>query len=469
MPLPLAHVEIGDCVEVLKRVPDGFFDAVVTDPPYHLTQASRAGSPRKPGTEPFGRTHLGEKGFMGTTWDGGCVAFRVDLWREVLRILKPGAHLIAFGGTRTWHRLACAIENAGFEIRDSLAWLYATGWPKQKGQLKPAFEPLVVARKPFVGSCVANLEAHGTGHLNTEACRLATNDDLNGGVYATASIERDQMWGGEAGNSWKRGSERAGGFVQPSGRWPANVLLSHDERCVQVGMTISRGNAQHGQDRGVRPPGLGDVGSPNGDGRPAGALHEDMEVPLFACVPGCPVRALDDQAGKRRSGRLEPYHRRKVARMGRGGVYGDDDGDPESASKGRTFGGDEGGPSRFFYTTKAGASERFGLVRCGCRTDVLLVKSARAGRGTTCRTCGTERVVVEHPTVKPIALMEWLVRLACPSEGVVLDPFAGTGSTGVAAISQGFDFVGIEQDPDYAKIARWRVASACDGVEPDHG
>jgi site-specific DNA-methyltransferase (adenine-specific) len=176
-----AEMLTGDCRDVMRGMAEGCVCAIVTDPPYHLTQVSRGGSPRQndPKT-PFGRTRLGSKGFMGKTWDGGDVAFDPETWREAYRVLKPGGHMLAFSGSRTYHRLACAIEDAGFEIRDQLMWLYGSGFPKSRNigegrgtALKPAHEPIVMARKPLAEQTVeANVVAFGTGALNIDGCRL---------------------------------------------------------------------------------------------------------------------------------------------------------------------------------------------------------------------------------------------------------------------------------------------------------
>jgi site-specific DNA-methyltransferase (adenine-specific) len=202
----------GNCLERLKELEDNSIDSVITDPPYEL-------------------------GFMGKKWDNSGIAFNVDVWLECLRVLKPGGHLLAFGGTRTWHRLCVAIEDAGFEVRDSIAWLYGSGFPKSHNiekssgdekwagwgtALKPAFEPIVVARKPVVGTVANNVLKHGTGGLNIDATRIEAIDQ--------AELEKN----------WDRTqSESKDGFVnyvaqsgidlrdyRPiAGRWPANILL----------------------------------------------------------------------------------------------------------------------------------------------------------------------------------------------------------------------------------------------------
>lgn len=187
------QILLGDCRKVMRTLPDASIDAVVTDPPYHLTTGKKGGTGEASVNleSPYGRARV-TTGFMGMDWDGGDVAFQPDTWREVLRVLKPGGYLLAFGGSRTYHRLACAIEDAGFEIRDQIMWIYGSGFPKSHNgpwggtALKPAHEPIVMARKQLNGTVAANFAACGTGALNIQS----------------------SLVGGE------------------NGRWPANVI--HD-------------------------------------------------------------------------------------------------------------------------------------------------------------------------------------------------------------------------------------------------
>ena len=309
----MIDLRAGDCRHVLASLPDASVDAVVTDPPYEL-------------------------GFLGNKWDASGVAYDVGMWAEVLRVLKPGGHLLSFGGTRTWHRMACAVEDAGFEMRDSIAWLHGDGWPKcgdlgkrigpewagWSTTLKPAHEPIVLARKPPVGTVAANVVAHGTGALNIDACRGPSDR-------------------GDAGE-----------------RWPANV-------------TLDEGSAS----------------------------------------------ALDQQSGVLTSGRHAPTDKvsvgSKVFNLG-----------PHPSPQ---VDANSGGASRFFYCAKARTKERPTL-----------------NDGSF------------HPTVKPLTLMRWLVRLVTPPDGTVLDPFTGSGTTLEAALLEGFHAIGIEQNPDYLPLIRQRLA-----------
>lgn len=321
----------GDCREAMKTLPDASVDAIVTDPPYEL-------------------------GFMGKGWDKTGVANDVAVWAECLRVLKPGGYLLAFSGTRTYHRMACAVEDAGFEIRDQLAWVYGSGFPKSHNgawggtALKPAWEPIVMARKPLIGTVEENWMVHGTGALNVEGCRVETDENLNGGAYAKVRQESTSEW---ATLHKTTGAE----FVQPAGRWPAN--LAHD--------------------------------------------GSDEVLAAFPQAPG-----QQGATGKRTQG----VRYSAVTETGEGIA-------PRP---------DAGSAARFFYCAKASRRDR--------------------GDGNT------------HPTVKPTELMRWLVRLVTPTGGVVLDPFTGSGSTGKAAMLEGFQFIGCELNPDYINLAEARIAAA---------
>lgn len=306
---------------------------------------------------------LNQRGFMGKEWDGSKVALDPATWRAVYRVLKPGGTMLVFGGTRTFHRVTTAIEDAGFEIRDCMMWLYAQGFPKSLNlekagaggawrgwgtALKPAWEPIVVAMKPLDGTFAANAQKHGVAGLN-----------IDGGRIATDWSDRSEAWK-RSGHSAKPDAAAPPGQginCHAAGRWPANVVL--DEV--------------------------------------AGSL-------------------MDEQSGDRRSAGLYPTTYSNSEGYG-GGI---------GKVQGQLY-ADSGGASRFLYCAKASKAER--------------------GEGN------------DHPTVKPLSLMRYLCRLTkTPTGGVVLDPFMGSGSTGVAALQEGRAFVGVDLEEKHVEIARRRMA-----------
>lgn len=407
-------VHHGDSRDVLKGLADCSIDAVVCDPPYALVSiGKRFGKDGAAPAKSNGATGVyarASSGFMGQQWDTGETAFAVEFWAEVSRVLKPGAHVVAFSGTRTYHRMACAIEDAGFEIRDAvldiiasdtaaalffnslneeqqrafvklidentfggmLGWTFGSGFPKSHNQsgewegwgsaLKPAWEPICLARKPLIGTIAANLVEHGCGALNIDGCRVKTDENLNGGAYSGARRDHAGAWqsedrSGGAGSGFRNG---AGEYAQQTGRWPANIIHDGSEEVIAA----------------------------------------------FPAAPGQP-RAVTGE---------ERFHRTKNA-------YGDfgasrDGFEPRN---------DSGSAARFFYTAKADSEDRLGS---------------------------------KHPTVKPIDLMAWLCRLVTPPGGVILDPFAGTGTTGLAAMREGFDCILIEREAEYVADIHRRLAWA---------
>ena len=321
----------GDCRAVLATLPADSIDACVTDPPYELA-------------------------FMGRQWDATGIAFQAETWREVLRVMRPGAHLVAFGGTRTQHRMVCAIEDAGFEIRDCLMWLYSCGFPKSRASLKPAYEPIILARKPLIGTGAQNVLAHGCGGLNIDASRVPGADAQEG---------RTRHGGGVVGAGTNYELPDSHGQM-PAGRWPANLL--HD-----------------GSDE---------------------------------------VEAAFAAFGERTSGARNGVKSARVS-FGDEGTFAERARDTGYSSEATT-----GSASRFFYSAKAGKADRAGS---------------------------------KHPTVKPLALMRWLCRLVTPPGGRILDPFAGSGTTGEAAMLEGFSALLIEQAAEHSgdiehRIGRWHGA-----------
>ena len=416
-------VHHGDSRQVLKGVADASIDSVVCDPPYALVSiGKRFGAENAAAAKPgkTGAYARASAGFMGQKWDTGETVFDPDFWVEVLRVLKPGGHLLAFSGTRTYHRLACAVEDAGFEIRDMVSWLYGSGFPKSHNvgkaidrhngdarpvigtetiandmrggalldvahgvdrpafernvtsaasaasaawegwgtALKPACEPIVLARKPLAGTVAANVLAHGTGALNIDASRIGY--DPNDTNPATNPLHRKQA-----------------GYAN------ANA-------------------ADHGSSSYSLKDGFGER-NPNAGGRwPANVIHDGSEE-VTEAFP-------DTSSGAWNGQRTTPKTK---------GVYGTFEGGAEAAREGSA-----GSAARFFYSSKADAADR----------------------------CGSK-----HPTVKPIDLMAYLCRLVTPPGGTVLDPFAGSGSTGMACLREGFDCVLIEREAQYVEDIHRRL------------
>jgi len=370
-------------------LPDASVDLVVTDPPYGLEFMGqewdgangfrRALNPADTGRgDVFGRTSArGPEYRAGKVYQAWC-----EQWaHEALRVLKPGRYLLAFGGTRTWHRLAAGLEDAGFELRDTLIWLYAQGFPKSKACLKPAFEPIILARKP--GPVLP---------LGIDECRVGNGQ--GGDRDGEASAERRYTLAGAtdfAAAPGPRGGDAAG-------RWPANVVLTHAPGCEETGTRKVRSPTAKSTQRTTSPSWLGT--RVKAEDKPIGYAGPDgtETVQAWRCEPGCPVALLDQQSGERGSflaaGKRYPSERN-------GAIYG-------TFAPGVTQGyGDSGGASRFYFTAKADAAER------------------------------VEVDGVTHPTVKPLDLVRWLVRLVCPPGGTVLDQFAGSGTTGEAVILEG--------------------------------
>ena len=400
----------GDCLDVLKTLPANSVDAVVTDPPYGLSNhdavdvayALRCWLDGKPYT-PKG------KGFMGRQWDAFVPG--PEVWRECLRVLKPGGHLLVFAGTRTQDLMGIAVRLAGFDARDSLIvqgmlhWQYASGamvksldvskalskvegaakaWEGWGTSLRPSQEPILVFRKPLIGNVADNVLAHGTGALNIDGCRnpLMKSEDPRQLTERSGGRRgfQDQYVGGQV----KEGLPP--GWDCSKGRWPTNTLLCHTPDCRQD------------------------------------------DTAAWDCADGCPVKALDEQSGSLHLAGT------RTGTVSKGIFHGGD------AS---TVYGDTGGASRFYPQFTYGEGD-----------DPFLYMAKASPRDRSEGLAGDNT----HPTVKPISLMRWLTRLVTPPSGTVLDPFNGSGTTGCAAVLEGFHYIGIEREPEYVEIARARIA-----------
>ena len=452
------RILIGDCTQRMAEIEASSLDSCVTDPPYHLTSIVKRFGAQNAAPAKVGKTGAyarASKGFMGQTWDGGDVAFQPETWAAVLRVLKPGAHLVAFSGTRTYHRMACAIEDAGFEIRDQLAWCYGSGFPKShdvaKGfdraadyKLQSAIRRAAVAAVEAAGLDLPGnsrhdwtVGEHAPGNkwwaefqrwlpgLTDEqrervegeivaTVRKSAGWFTQGDIYnlrapATPEAEKWQGWGTALKPAWEPICLARKPLV---GTVAANID-AHGTGAINIdgcriegegNKTFERGAGNRSREQYRTGTTIG-AAVPSDLGRwPANIIHDGSEEVLAHF----PTVASGQPAGVKAGGRKN--------------VYGDFAGGIPVTGY-----GDEGSAARFFYCAKATSDER--------------------GEGNN------------HPTVKPLALMRWLCRLVTPVGGTVLDPFAGSGSTLVAADAEQFNAIGCELSPAYADIARQRVAN----------
>jgi DNA modification methylase len=391
----------GDCCEVMAGMPESSFDAIVTDPPYGLE-------------------------FMGKTWDRLSQAWHEDWAREAYRALKPGGHMLAFGGTRTFHRLTCAIEDAGFEIRDCLSYLYGSGFPKSLDVSK-AIDKATGAEREVVG--VKSYPREGTTPVTRKATTIMGGErdatvaqDTN--LVTAPATDAARQWAG-FGTALKPAWEPIILARKPlSESSVAANVLKHGTGAINVdGCRIGRvdgDRTEYGLENGA----AAGIGYHGLDGRTP-YNGTSGRWPANVCLDEESATLLDEQSGESTS--PKPYVRGAVRKTS---LFGISDGDA-----GLNY-GDTGGASRFFYTAKASTSERNERVRQNGSTN-------------------------NHPTVKPVDLMRWLCRLITPPGGTILDPFVGSGTTLVAAMLEGFQATGIEQSPEYVKIAQHRI----DGVQ----
>lgn len=492
----------GDCLIGLKKLQDNSIDSIVTDPPYGIS-------------------------FMNKKWDYDIPS--VDIWKECLRVLKPGGHMLAACGTRTQHRMAVNIEDAGFEIRDVVSWLYGQGFPKStdiskqldkaagaervdlgpspyanKGRtpthnsmsgagtdslneritvpatpeaqkwsgwgtaLKPACEFWTLCRKPLSESTIAkNVLKHGTGGLNIDVSRIGYKSEADkqsampgdGKSASSIYINKDPT---EQDQKWK----------QPeAGRFPANVIF--DEAAAEVldgqsGEIKSGGGNKKSSDSGMWAGKKPQDWKCEPDSGGASRFFKNIEndfVPTLASGRFPSNVIFDEEAGKlldEQSGFLKPAGNKTISHGDK--IFGSD-------VKTRTVPGVNsyaheggGGASRFFYCAKASKAERNAGLEGLPMHDSYTEASATPMRDKRKQT----QVQNNHPTVKPIKLMEYLIKLVTPEARTVLDPFMGSGTTGIAALKNGFSFVGMEMNPEYLLIAKERMKSfnAVEQIKP---
>lgn len=461
----------GDCVAVMATLPECSVDAIVTDPPYHLTQASRGGHARTNNpASPHARHRIGDKGFMGQVWDGGDVAFRTETWAAALRVLKPGGHLLAFSGTRTYHRMACGVEEAGFEIRDQIGWVFSSGFPKSHNldKLKGSAICGCESSPQHEVSAVFQADLSAPEHDGRE-CQNAVQQGVS--EQALPDPGRPELPGAEVRpgqpgmEGWCNaasqegqlhpGALRAGagmgasdgqeGWLRDGGKPLAGTVaqnvLAHGTGALNIDgcrVPAEKATGWGGGGSALYEGGLsreGGAARPVDSGRwPANLIHDgsDEVLAAFPQAPGAKADVAGDEPSDKTTDIFNTFSARTPA--------------PARADGG-------GSAARFFYTAKTSRAERNeGLEDTGPQ-----FRSGRTPRDA-------ERVEAQkrgnhHPTVKPVDLMRYLCRLITPPGGIVLDPFCGSGSTLKAAELEGFSAIGIELDPAYVEIARRRIAA----------
>ena len=508
-------LRLGDCLEVLKTIPDNSVDSVVTDPPYHLTSiVKRFGkedsAPAQFGTD--GAYARASKGFMGKEWDGGDIAFRTDVWEECLRILKPGGHLLAFSHSRTYHRMGVAIEDAGFEIRDQIMWIYASGFPKShnitkqlektylcqftenaknvENKLKLISAELIEEKTDFVVGNVVILQEEGNENKMVIGVEVGSSQTDMSICVSTEDIEQNTilLLKNKLEENLKRGNKsitstelkqiidlKIWNLFQYHNTLKSIEILngtalkpSHEPivmaRKPLSEKSIAENVLKHGTG-GINIDGSrigGEEITINGGGkkwRNNGAYTENVEpinetregrFPANIIFDEEAGQLLDEQSGISKSGKNK-------LEKGTGGIWNKGTNLPIGPEY-----GDKGGASRFFYCPKTSKKDRNeGLDEFEDRPSQL--NSGGIGRKISVEkrleTNGENAPTTKnnHPTVKPTDLMRYLINLVTPPNGTTLDPFMGSGSTGKAAIRCGVNFIGIEKEQEYMDIAKARI------------
>ena len=427
----------GDCIEQMRTLEADSVDAIVTDPPYGLE-------------------------FMGKDWDGFGTPLGFQTWteqwaREALRVLKPGGHLLAFGGTRMYHRLAAGIEDAGFEIRDTLMWLYGSGFPKSLDVSK-AIDKAAGAEREVAGFYESPEGTTGwkgqnkTGSVDFGASRYQDGERR---VITAPSTEAAKKWQGW-GTALKPAVEPIVLARKPLIGTVAENVLTHGTGALNI--DASRIGTDGGTQKAADNPGQ-ESQLVYGDGLNGGEKQQINagRWPANILLDEAAAAMLDEQSGERPTGAVKPYTRNADRRV-YSGVWGNQVEFEQAAST--------GGASRFFYVAKASRAERNKGLE-GFEFQDAQRWSAHGGIGDyypdgTLRPRTPERNI--HPTVKPVDLMRYLIRLVTPKGGTVLDPFLGSGTTAVAAIEEGVAWIGCEREPEYLDIIRARVAAAQPGL-----
>jgi len=422
----------GDCRDVMAAMETASIDAVVTDPPYGLADLKpkvviKALTEWLTGDRwfvPDGR------GFMSREWDKFVPP--PAAWDECYRVMRPGAYLLAFAAPRTADLMGTSIRLAGFEVHDSLHWVSGQGFPKAKSRLKPAHEPVIMARKP----ARSNPPLPG---LN--GCKVTHASDADRAESEGKNRHADFGSGPRGHNGVYAGmpAEDRAQYDGSAGRWPPNILLTHSADCRPAGTRDVASNARArkmlaGTDK--FPGAYGDL--VNDVDRAYGEPGHPETVTVWDCAPGCPVAGLDTQSGTNTNTRHMSYKRS-------GGEF--IDGIPSQPEK------------DWFVTETGGASRFFPALNWDADTDLPFLYCAKAPKSERPRLPdGTA-----WPTVKPLTVMRWLVRLVTPPGGTVLDPFAGSGTTGHACALEGFSCILIERDPAAAELTRVRMSAPMQG------
>ena len=465
-----ATIYIGDVLERLRELPDGSVDSIVTDPPYEL-------------------------GFMGKAWDNSGIAYLVPMWREALRVLKPGGHLLSFGGSRTYHRMVCAIEDAGFEIRDQIMWIYGSGFPKSldvskaidkaaRGVPQGGADPTSPNHGQFKGGCSEENPSGrgfgaGPGQFMKDGRKIIGVSHRGAGA-SPQKLENHSA--GDTGIGILDGSGKTFYLTEPSTEaakkwngWGTALKPAHEPICVArkplIG-TVAENVQQHGTGAlnidGCRVDGPMDGvwGSSNKTVNPERTFVGSPDAANYQTKPHSagrwPANVIHDGSEEvvilfpNEAGASGQVFKRNVDKSS--AIYGAFDGTDDTSPG--PFYDDTGSAARFFYTAKASKSEREqGLQGLqGLQQD----PSRKPGNpgGDNPRNRGVHERLNHHPTVKPVDLMRYLVRLVTPPGGTVLDGFTGSGTTGIAALLECMDFIGIELNPAYAALAERRIYEA---------